>query len=143
MRSVLKNKVLVSIIAILLMANIGLLVFFLSAMKKPEREKLGEKTNVHSTESFLQSKIGFSDAQISQFNQLKDEHHQKLLPLFEDLRNTKDKFFVLVKDSLSGSALDSLAGRALSGGHPSDRYHDCALCSRLHLHCLLNGIHGS
>ena len=111
MRSVLKNKVLVSIIAILLMANIALLVFFLSAMKKPERENSAESARAHSTESFLQSRIGFTDAQISEFNQLKQAHYQKLFPLFEDLRKTKDQFFVLVKDSLSASELDSLAGR--------------------------------
>jgi len=108
MRSVLKNKVLVTIIAILLLANIAMLVFFISGMRKPERENAANK-RPHSTESFLQAKIGFSEQQLTQFNQLKEEHHEKLSPFFEDLRLTKDQFFLLVKDSLSDSRVDSAA----------------------------------
>jgi periplasmic protein CpxP/Spy len=109
MRSVLKNKVLVTIIAILLLANIAMLVFFISGMRNPERGNSESRKPAHSTESFLQNKLGFSEQQITKFNQLKEEHHQKLTPLFEDLRITKDQFFLLTKDSLSGSSVDSAA----------------------------------
>jgi hypothetical protein len=109
MRSVLKNKVLVTIIAILLLSNIALLVFFISGMKKPDRENQAEQKASHSTESFLQTRIGFTEQQITQFNKLREEHHQKLNPLFEDLRKTKDQFFISVKDSLSDSYIDSLS----------------------------------
>src|SRR5688572_29680319 len=98
MRSVLKNKVLVSVIAILLLANIAMLVFFISGMKKPERENRPDPRTGHSTESFLQSRIGFTDQQINQFNKLKAEHHQKLVPLFDDVRKTKEQFFLMVKE---------------------------------------------
>lgn len=111
MRSVLKNKVLVTIIGILLLANIAMLVFFMSSMKKPDREPRPEQPVSHTTESFLQSKIGFSDQQLLEFNQLKDEHHKRLFPLFEDLRKTKDDFYLLVKDSVSNSAIDSFAAK--------------------------------
>lgn len=111
MKSVLKNKILITIIAILLLANIALLVFIVSGMPKPVgKDSEGERTT-HSTASFLQTKIGFSDQQIAQFDLLKKEHRKSLNPLFEDLRKTKDGFFVLVKDSLSNAELDSLAGR--------------------------------
>ena len=109
MRNVLRNKVLVSIIGILLLANIALLVFFISGMKKPDLERPGQQKPAYSTESFLQTKIGFTDQQITLFNKLKEEHHQKLFPLFEDLRKTKDQFFVMVKDSQSTSYIDSMA----------------------------------
>lgn len=110
MRSVLKNKVLVTVIAILLLANIAMLVFFMSGMKKPDRDQPGDqKAAAHTTESFLQARIGFTDQQINQFNQLKEIHHQRLNPLFEDLRQTKDQFFILVKDSRSDAYLDSVA----------------------------------
>lgn len=109
MRSVLKNKVLVTIIGILLLANIAMLVFFISGMKKPDREPRPDQKNSHTMESFLQSRIGFNEQQIDQFNTLKEEHHQRLFPLFEDVRITKDQFFIRVKDSLSASYLDSLA----------------------------------
>jgi len=109
MRSVLKNKVLVTIIAILLLANIALLVFFISGMRKPETENpRGNKTG-HSTISFLKDKIGFTDQQIFQFNQLKEKHYAKLNPVFEDLRLTKDQFFLLIKDSIADSTIDSVA----------------------------------
>lgn len=109
MRSVLKNKVLVTIIAILLLANIAMLLFLISGMRRPEGNEFADTKKNHSTEALLQSKIGFSDQQINRFNELKKDHHEKLNPLFEDLRRTKDEFFVLVKDSLSQSEIDSLA----------------------------------
>lgn len=109
MKSVLKNKVLVSIIGILLLANIAMLVFLVSGMRRPERELPDAKKPVHSTVSFLENKIGFDKHQINQFNQLKEEHYKKLNPLFEDLRITKDNFFVLVKNPVPDSDLDSLA----------------------------------
>ncbi|HKH61491.1 MAG TPA: hypothetical protein VKA49_11705 [Flavitalea sp.] len=110
MRNVLKNKVLVSIIGILLLANIAMLVFFIIGMKKPDRENHGEqRLPPHATESFLQTKVGFTDQQIEQFNKLKEVHHAKLFPLFEDLRKTKDQFFVMVKDSQPDSYIDSMA----------------------------------
>jgi Spy/CpxP family protein refolding chaperone len=109
MKSVLKNKVLVTIIGILLLANIAMLVFFISGMKKPDRGQPEDKRQGYSTDSFLQSKVGFTEQQIRQFNQLKKEHHEKLNPLFEDLRMTKDQFFLLIKDSISDSAMDSVS----------------------------------
>ena len=109
MRSVLKNKVLVTIIGILLLANIGMLVFLVSGMRKPEREDAEGKKQAHSTESYLEHKLGFDKQQINDFNQLKQKHYRKLNPLFEDLRVTKDNFFVLVKDSVSDSDVDSVA----------------------------------
>lgn len=110
MRNVLKNKVLVSIIGILLLANIVMLVFFISGMKKPDREIHGEqKPPAHNIESFLQTKIGFTDQQIEQFKKLKEAHHDKLFPLFEDVRKTKDGFFLMVKDSHPSSYIDSVA----------------------------------
>lgn len=109
MRSVLKNKVLVTIIAILLLANIAMLVFFMSGMRKPEMNDLSSKKPVHTAESFLQTNIGFTDQQVLQFKKLRDVQHDKLNPLFEDLRNTKDQFFMLVKDSVSEPQIDSIA----------------------------------
>lgn len=110
MRSVLKNKVLVSVIAILLVANIALLLFLIVGMKKPDREGHSEsKPPAPSTIPFLQDKIGFSDQQISEFNRLKEEHRVKIIPLFEDLRVSKDYYFSLVKDSPSKEYTDSLA----------------------------------
>lgn len=110
MKSVLKNKVLVTVIAILLVANIAMLVFFLTGMKAPEKDhRPAAAPPPHTTESFLQERIGFTDQQISEFNRLKDEHHQRLFPLFEDLRKTKDQYYLLVKAPPSEAYLDSLA----------------------------------
>lgn len=111
MRSVLKNKVLVSVIAILLIANIAMLFFFITGMKKPERVDRPDPRANHTTESFLQNRIGFSDQQMAEFNKLKQEHHQKLFPLFEDLRKQKDDYYLLVKEAPSDAQLDSLAAR--------------------------------
>lgn len=109
MRSVLKNKVLVSIIGILLLANIGMLVFLISGMKKPEGGNSGEKKSGSTPVTFLQHRIGLTQQQVSQLNEIKDKHHLKLYPLFEDLRITKDQFFLLIKDSASDAVIDSVA----------------------------------
>ena len=109
MKSVLKNKVLVSVIGILLLANIALLVFLVSGMKNPDRRHADVTTPSHSPVSFLQNKVGLTEQQVNQLDQLKEEHHQKLSPLFEDLRTTKDGFFLLIKDSASGPVIDSVA----------------------------------
>jgi hypothetical protein len=110
MRSVLKNKVLVTIIGILLLANIVMLVFFISSMKTPEKENPAMKGPPPSPESFLQTKLGFTEQQIQQFNLIKKEHQEKVNPLFDDMRKTKDQFFLQVKEPVSDSYLDSLAG---------------------------------
>lgn len=109
MRSVLKNKVLVSIIATLLIANIALLLFLIVGMKKPDRDAPAEAKPPHATIPFLQDKIGFTDQQINRFNQLKEEHRLKINPLFEDLRVSKDHYFSLVKDAHPKAYTDSLA----------------------------------
>lgn len=109
MRSVLKNKVLVTIIGILLLANIGMLVFLVSGMKKPEQRNSDERRSGNTPVTFLQHRIGLTQQQVNQLNAIKEEHHQKLNPLFEDLRVTKDQFFLLIKDSASDSIIDSLA----------------------------------
>lgn len=109
MKSVLKNKVLVSIIGILLLANIAMLLFLVSAMKKPENRNLDARKPGHSTVSFLQQRIGLTEHQVRQMNELSEEHHQKLNPLFEDIRVTKDQFFLMIKDSPSDPVVDSIA----------------------------------
>lgn len=108
MRSILKNRVLVTIIAILLMANIAMLVFLISGMRKPEIAPVEKEKTDYSTVSFLQTKVGFDQNQVNQLKQLKEEHYLKINPLFEDMRKTKDQLFLLIKDSLSGERLDSL-----------------------------------
>lgn len=109
MKSVLKNKVLVTIIGILLLANVAMLVFLVSGMKKPERPDSEGRPQGYTPVSFLQNRIGLSDQQVGQLNKLKEEHHEKLNPLFEDLRKTKDQFFLLIKDSASDAVIDSVA----------------------------------
>ena len=104
MRAVLKNKVLVAIIAILLLTNIVMLVFLLGKKSDKPHDR---RTNTAST-PYLQKELGFTEQQMAQFNSLKEEHREKINSLFDEARKTKDSFFLLLKDStVSDSALVS------------------------------------
>ena len=105
MRAVLKNKVLVAIIAILLLTNIVMLVFLLGK----KADKPGRKPS-SSGVSYLQKELGFTEQQMAQFNAMKEEHREKINSLFDEVKKTKDTFFLHLKDSTaSDSAVMSAA----------------------------------
>jgi periplasmic protein CpxP/Spy len=110
MNAIAKNKVLLSIIAILLLANIGILVFFLG-LRNPANASTHAPESVHKSFSeFLRQEVGFSEEQMNQLQVLKKEHKSIIKPLFDDLTRTKEDFFNHIDDStLTGSRLDSAA----------------------------------
>src|SRR5687768_5167197 len=110
MNAIAKNKVLLSIIAILLLANIGILVFFLGP-RNPANASSRPPESVHKSFSeFLREEIGFSEDQMKQLQVLKKEHKSIIKPLFEDLAKTKETFFSRIDDTtLTGASLDSAA----------------------------------
>lgn len=104
-----KSKILVSIIGVLLLVNIGMLIFFLwmNPGKKPERKP--ERPHFSMT-SVLEKEVGFSKEQLQKFEQLREKHRKQLKPLFDSLRAAKDKFYKLLKDpALNDSILNDAA----------------------------------
>jgi len=103
MGRLINNTVLVFIVAILLLSNIAMLTYFVW-MKHPAK-------NVHSerqrspVSAFLEKQVGFNSQQMEEFEKLRQQHRQKIRPLFENLRLAKMEFYQLLKDTTVGDSI--------------------------------------
>ena len=101
------SKGLILLVAILLLTNIAVLVYFLS-YKKPG--KPGQPRERKSIVEFVQKEIGFTDQQSAQFKVLHDSHIDSLKLLGEDIRKTKTAFYNLLQQpDISDSTILSVA----------------------------------
>ena len=84
-----KNKLFIFIIALLLISNIGLVVFFMGMNKHDSRDNRGrgEITRV------LKEEIGFSDTQIKEYEEIRMAHREKMRPLFDSIRIAKESLY--------------------------------------------------
>jgi Spy/CpxP family protein refolding chaperone len=113
-----KNKTLVSIIVVLLLANVAMLVYFLW-LKEPDKPSARTDKNTDRFAEALKKDVGFSEAQVAQYKELKNAKWDKIKSRFDDLRQAKDNFFQLisvenVNDSMLNNAADSIAQRQKS-----------------------------
>ena len=103
-----RNKNLIFIIAVLLLTNIAVLVYFLW-LKKPEEPKRNSGHGSGLTE-MLQQEVGFDENQIAQYKQLKEAQWKTIRPLFDEMRKAKDSLFRLMSDStVSDSIINNAA----------------------------------
>ncbi len=100
-----RNKNLLFIIAALLLTNIAVLAYFLW-IKQPE-PKRGQNKNGMS--EMLQKEVGFSDEQVAQYKQLKEQQLTSIKPMFDEMRKAKDSLFRLLSDP---NANDSVINKA-------------------------------
>lgn len=109
MRKVLNNKVLLFIVAILLVANVAMLVYILKMREPGKKGSRTERQKSPITE-FLQNEIGFSPEQLAAFDKTRQSHRQMMRPLFEDIKTAKVSFYKsLTNPGISDPALDSAA----------------------------------
>ena len=109
MRAVLKNKVLVTVIGILLLANVAMLVFFIVGMRRPPEEP---RRQSFSTANYLQKEVGFSEEQLNKFTEIRDREKEKVNVLFDQVRSVKDSFFIMLRDpSISNETLEAASAR--------------------------------
>lgn len=87
-----KNKVYLFIIALLLVVNMVLVWFFV--INKPERTDSGR---LGITE-MLKNEVGFDEAQMKQFLEMKKQHHEKIKPYFDEVKKAKENFYVLLQN---------------------------------------------
>jgi len=104
------NKGLILLVAILLLTNIGVLVYFLS-YKKPAKPATQKERK--SVVEYVRGEIGFNEQQTAQFKQLHELHMDSLRILGEDIRKSKTAFFNLlqqkgVPDSTIRAAADRI-----------------------------------
>ncbi len=102
------SKIFLVIIAILLISNISLLIFFLqkkgpdSPAKRPDRKEY--------ISGFLKKEIGFNQQQLLQYDSLSDGQTKIMKSFFENMRNKKkQQFQQLVAGDFSDSSINRLA----------------------------------
>lgn len=101
-----KNKILVAIIAVLLLSNIAMLLYFVVFKGGGRR---ADKHRSPMTE-FLQKEVGFSQAQLARFDSLKQQHHANVRPLGDDLSRSRDSLYLLMADTtVTDAALQAAA----------------------------------
>ena len=106
-----KNKSLIFIIAVLLLTNIAVLGYFLW-YKKPAGGHDEHKKRPPGIEYPLQNEVGFSEAQLVQYRQMRDEQMNAIKPMFDDMRKSKDSLFRMI--SIENDSSVSLLAEAIS-----------------------------
>lgn len=107
-----KNKVFLSIIGILLVANIAMVSFFLLKKDddKHDRQRPDRRTMIAN---FLKTEIGFDTLQLQQYDTLSVKHKESVNKMFDSARSSKDKQFKeLAAADFSDSAMNSIADRS-------------------------------
>ena len=60
-------------------------------------------------ENFILKELGFNDAQLEQFREKSQGHHETMINMSDDIRDLKDELFDnLSKDSVNESTIDSI-----------------------------------
>jgi periplasmic protein CpxP/Spy len=83
-----KNKILILLVAVLLLANITLLYFFLN---KPQHSKGGRPDREAAMTAFLEKEIGFGPQQLKQYDSLGNAHREKMRTVFDTMRSAKEQ----------------------------------------------------
>ncbi len=103
-----KSKFFLVIIAILFIANIAMLAFFLQ--KKETGNRGGSRTNRKGVmTNFLKNEIGFNQAQLSKYDSLSSLRYERFNILFETMRKNKNENY---KKLVEGNFTDSVINLA-------------------------------
>lgn len=107
-----KSKILLTIIGILLIANIAMVSFFLlkKDVNKYDKQRPDRKTMIAN---FLKDEIGFSTEQLQQYDTLSTGHRENMKKMFDSLRSSKDKQFKeLAAGNFSDSVINNVADQS-------------------------------
>jgi periplasmic protein CpxP/Spy len=83
-----RSKILLIIIGILLLANVGLLLYAFG----PQR-RAPEKHQGLGVTALLRDKIGFDQNQMKSFEEYKKDHFARIRPMMDDIAATKQTFY--------------------------------------------------
>ena len=108
--SYLKNhKLLLVIISVLLIANIGLLYFFVYNKPQNQHRLTEEEMHKRAIEK-VKNEVGLNNEQAVQYDSLRTKQFRSMKPLFEDLTKSKEDFFNLISQSgVSDSVIQNYA----------------------------------
>ena len=105
------HKLLLLIISVLLIANIGLLYFFV--FNKPGRPHRPTDKEMHDQAvKKVKNEVGLNDEQAILYDSLRTTQFKNMKPLFQDLTKSKEEFFSLIyQQGVSDSVVNSYASR--------------------------------
>ena len=105
------HTLLLLIVGVLLVANIGLLYFFVfNRPQKPPRQSPDEIRRTAMAQ--VKKDVGLSDEQAAMYDSLRTNQFKNMKPLFRDLTKSKEDFFSLIyQPTISDSVLNSYAAK--------------------------------
>ena len=107
MRQFTQNRFLVLLVAILLIANLGLMLYFFVFRHKDEGGRMPPRVS-----DFVQKELGLSADQAAKFQLLRDQHKEAIKPVMDDMKKLKDSLYKLLKSpQMNDSAAVELANR--------------------------------
>ncbi len=103
------HKILLLIVAVLLVANIGLLYFFV--FNKPQKSARPSPDVIRRTAmEKVKKDVGLNDEQAALYDSLRSNQFKNMKPLFKDLTKSKEDFFSLIYEpNVSDSVLNAYA----------------------------------
>lgn len=109
-----KYKTLLFIIAVLLISNIALVIYVFTGGSCPHKPPAKDQQNKSGITSALEKEVGFSEQQLAQYKNLREEHWKIAKPLFDSMQKGKELLFKLtqtasVEDSVVQNAAASIA----------------------------------
>ena len=93
MKKFTQNKFLVLLVAILLVANLGVMLYFLAFRQNDGNSRKPS----HPVSDFVQKELGFNAEQTSRFQQLRDQHKEAIKPIMEEMKKLKDSLYNLLQ----------------------------------------------
>jgi hypothetical protein len=105
------HKLLLLIIGVLLVANIGLLYYFV--FNKPAHPpKLTEQEMRDRAKEKVKNEVGLNAEQVAVYDSLRTNQFKIMKPYFEDITKSKEDFFSLIyQQDVSDSVLNAYASR--------------------------------
>lgn len=104
-----KTKVLLFLVGILLLTNIALVVFFVGKKDRPASHNGPRPDRSSMMKGFLKDTVGFDDQQLSQYENIRQQHDERMKGLFEQMRIAKLDFYSLVNKPGADSASQAAA----------------------------------
>lgn len=93
MKQFTQNKLLVLLVTILLIANLGLMLYFFGF----RNHRKSEDASARPVTDFVQKQLGFNSDQAAKFQQLRDQHKEAVKPIMDDMKKLKDSLYNLLQ----------------------------------------------
>jgi periplasmic protein CpxP/Spy len=105
-----RNRNLLIIIAVLLLTNVAVLVYFLAQKKNEKNASSNPDRDRNGVAEMLQKEVGFNEEQATKYKEMKEKQRGKIRPMYDEMRKAKDSLFRLLSyPETSDSVLNKMA----------------------------------